>query len=75
MASGAIRDTAVVVERPYMRLFAFLGAMRSVHLGRSCLTEEGCRYLGVPFSFPTMAEQATWAPEAPADVRPLRVVR
>lgn len=46
------------VEPAHARVFAFLASLRSVYLGRSCLTEEGSRYLGIEHRFPTMAEQA-----------------
>ncbi len=65
-------DSESPVSREYARVFAFLGAIRSVYAGHSCLTEVGSAYMGLSFRFPTMAEAAA---EPPADPRPLRLVK
>lgn len=50
-------------EGPEMtRLFWFLDALRAVHGGGACLTEEGAQYLGVPFSFPVPADEVVVGP-------------
>ena len=67
-------DSESPVSREYARVFAFLGAIRSVYAGDSCLTEVGADYLGISFRFPTMAEQAA-ADQPPSDARPLRLVK
>jgi hypothetical protein len=63
------------IGREYARVFAFLASIRSVYAGLSCLTEEGSNYLGIEHRFPTLAEHARAAEAAPADVRPLRLVK
>lgn len=51
-------STESPVGLEYVRVFEFLRSIGSVYVGNSCLTEPGAAYLGIPFRFPTMAEQA-----------------